>query len=102
MSQVARRLFFPQPLKVGYEGTALGEPGPGQVRASALLSGISHGTEMAAFLGTSPFVNRVFTGEQFFATASPTWRAWSRRASPLTRRRSPTTPSATTRAGISR
>ncbi len=33
---------------------------PHQVRAQAILSGISHGTEMNLYRGTSPFANKIF------------------------------------------
>jgi 2-desacetyl-2-hydroxyethyl bacteriochlorophyllide A dehydrogenase len=35
-------------------------PGPGEVRLRAVLSGISHGTEMSLYRGTSAFADKVF------------------------------------------
>ncbi len=39
------------------------EPGPGELRARALVSSISHGTELALFQGRSPFGGRRFDRE---------------------------------------
>jgi len=39
------------------------QPGPGQVHARALVSSISHGTELALFLGRSPFGGKRFDPE---------------------------------------
>lgn len=55
---MAQQLVMTAPGKVGYEERAVGAPGPGQVRVKTILSGISHGTEMTVFTGTSPFIER--------------------------------------------
>jgi len=66
-----RQLVVPEPLKIAYEDIKLPPLGPGQVRARTVLSGISHGTEMAAFLGTSPFRTKKFTAERVFVPIGP-------------------------------
>ncbi|MBI4026375.1 MAG: zinc-binding dehydrogenase [Verrucomicrobia bacterium] len=62
----ARQLIVIEPLKVAYEDLEVGPPSPGQVLLRIVLSGISHGTEMTAFLGTSPFLSRKFTKDRVF------------------------------------
>ena len=51
-----------------------------QVRAQAVMSAISHGTEISLFRGTSPFHNksfdpglRLFTETTMEKRSSPTW-----------------------------
>jgi len=62
-----KQLIVPEPFQIAYEEVEVRPPGPGQVRARTVLSGISHGTEMAAFLGTSPFRKKKFTKDRIFA-----------------------------------
>lgn len=59
-----RKLLIAGPGAVSYEETALAPPGPGQVVARTVVSGISHGTEMTAFLGTHPAIKKIFTLQQ--------------------------------------
>ena len=63
---MARQLVISEPLRVAYEEREVGAPGPGQARVRTLLSGISHGTEMVAFLGRSPFIGKKFTADRIF------------------------------------
>jgi len=67
----AQMLIVPEPYKVAYEAVPLPPPYAGQVRARTVISGVSHGTEMAAFLGTSPFREKVFTDERVFRPIEP-------------------------------
>ena len=46
------------PGRIGREAHAPQPLGPGEVRLRTLYSGISAGTEMTAFLGTNPYLNR--------------------------------------------
>jgi threonine dehydrogenase-like Zn-dependent dehydrogenase len=48
------------PREVGYEDIPSRPPGPGEVRLRSLLSGISHGTEMNLYRGTSGFGDQIF------------------------------------------
>ena len=68
---MAKRLILAEPGKVAFEEFDPGTPGPGQVRAKAVLSGISHGTEMTSYLGKSPFIKKVFTGDRVFRDMQP-------------------------------
>lgn len=65
-AHVARQLIFTQPLEVTFRDLELAPPGPGEVAARAVLSGISHGTEMTSYLGTSPFITNRFRPERVF------------------------------------
>ena len=62
----ARKLVITAPGQIGFERLALPQPEPGQVLARSFLSGISHGTEMTAYLGTSPFVEKTITKHRTF------------------------------------
>jgi 2-desacetyl-2-hydroxyethyl bacteriochlorophyllide A dehydrogenase len=64
---MARRVVVEAPLQVAYEEYEVGPPGPGQIRVRAVLSGISHGTEMVHFTGRGPFVDENFNEQRFFA-----------------------------------
>ena len=57
---LSTRIVAVEPRKIAYEDFVLPVPGPGQVLARTVISGISHGTEMTAFLGTSPMIERTF------------------------------------------
>ncbi|MBI4027215.1 MAG: zinc-binding dehydrogenase [Verrucomicrobia bacterium] len=63
---MAKRLVFSEPFKVSHETFNLPPPGPGDVLARTAVSGISHGTEMTAFLGVSPFVSRKMSSHRIF------------------------------------
>ena len=63
---MSKQLIFSEPLKVAYEDADLPEPGPGQIRTRAVMSGISHGTEMVTFLGKGPFQNMKMIDGRFF------------------------------------
>lgn len=67
----AKQLIVLEPLKVGYEDIEIQTLQPGQVLVRNVLSGISHGTEMTAFLGTSPFLTKKFTQNRIFAAREP-------------------------------
>ncbi len=60
------KLIIVEPGKCGYEPLEVPDPGANQVLCRTVLSGISHGTEMTAFLGTSPFLKKKFTPERVF------------------------------------
>jgi len=68
---MVRKLIFPAPGQVGYEEVALSALGPGQVLARTVLSGVSHGTELTAFTGSSPFTTRTITAERTFRDKTP-------------------------------
>jgi 2-desacetyl-2-hydroxyethyl bacteriochlorophyllide A dehydrogenase len=65
MSNRSTMLVFTARERVGYEEIDLGDVGPRQVLVRTVASGISHGTEMAGFMGTSPFVKRNFADRVF-------------------------------------
>jgi L-iditol 2-dehydrogenase len=46
--RTAKQLIVPEPFQIAYEEIKLPPPAPGQVLARTVLSGISHGTELAA------------------------------------------------------
>jgi len=60
---MARALMLTAPRQLRFEEVAAGVPGPGEVRLRSLLSGISHGTELNLYRGTSAFVDHVFDRE---------------------------------------
>src|SRR5579884_2349614 len=47
----ARAVWFPQPRTVELRPEPLAEVGPGDIRVRALVSGLSHGTEMLVYRG---------------------------------------------------
>jgi len=57
---VSRALVLEGARKLRLEERAPGEPGPREVRVRALMSAISHGTELSLYRGTSAFAGRVF------------------------------------------
>jgi threonine dehydrogenase-like Zn-dependent dehydrogenase len=62
------------PGKIGFSTHDPLPLGPNQVRISTLFSGISAGTEMTAFLGSSPFLNRSWDPEKrLFTEGSQSW-----------------------------
>lgn len=63
---MAKKLIFPAPLQVQFEDVPAGDPAPNQVRVRAVVSGVSHGTEMTGYTGASPFVRRALTPERTF------------------------------------
>lgn len=65
--RTARQLIFPEPYRVDFAEVELPAPGPRQILARTLLSGISHGTEMVAYSGGGPFRDQMFTAERRFA-----------------------------------
>jgi len=68
---MAQHLIFAEPLRVAYEDVNLAAPGPGQLQARTLLSGISHGTEMVTFLGKSQFADMKFVEGRFYVPKEP-------------------------------
>ena len=63
---MAEQLVFLAPRRVGYQHREVGDPGRGQVRVRAVLSGISHGTEMVSWQGSSPFITHKIIEGRFF------------------------------------
>jgi len=51
------------PREVSFVELPAGPPGPGEIRLRSLRSGISHGTELNLYRGTSAFVDHVFDRE---------------------------------------
>ncbi|WIJ25833.1 zinc-binding dehydrogenase [Devosia sp. RR2S18] len=68
------QLTIEAPGKVGFETHDPQPLGPHEVRIATLYSGISAGTEMTAFLGTSPFLNRHWDPQQrLFVEGEQSW-----------------------------
>lgn len=63
---MAKQLVFLAPKQVGYQQKVVAEPAAGEIRIRTLLSGISHGTEMVAWHGNSPFINQKIIEGRFF------------------------------------
>ncbi len=63
---MSKQLIFPAPLTVDYEEHTLPAPGPGQILTKAIVSGISHGTEMVSYLGKGPFMDMKMIEGRFF------------------------------------
>jgi 2-desacetyl-2-hydroxyethyl bacteriochlorophyllide A dehydrogenase len=62
------------PGRIGYSSYAPQPLGPSEVRIATLYSGISAGTEMTAFLGSSPFLNRRWDPERrLFVEGEQSW-----------------------------
>jgi 2-desacetyl-2-hydroxyethyl bacteriochlorophyllide A dehydrogenase len=62
------------PGRIGYTTHEPQPLGPGQVRIATLYSGISAGTEMTAFLGSSPFLNRSWDPQRrIFVEGEQSW-----------------------------
>jgi threonine dehydrogenase-like Zn-dependent dehydrogenase len=55
-----RTLMLEAPRRVRFSDRPLPAPGPGDVVVRSLYSTFKHGTEMTAYLGRSPFANKVF------------------------------------------
>jgi len=68
---MACKLVFSKPFTVAYEELPITEPAAGQVVARSVLSAISHGTELAAFRGTTPFLNRKINEHRMFVDKAP-------------------------------
>jgi 2-desacetyl-2-hydroxyethyl bacteriochlorophyllide A dehydrogenase len=68
---MAKKLIMPAPGQVDYIDIPLDNPGPGQVLARTVISGISHGTEMTAYQGVSPFITKGMTAERTFRDKLP-------------------------------
>src|SRR5690606_3609893 len=68
------QLTINAPGKVGFETHDPQPLGAHDVRIATLYSGISAGTEMTAFLGTSPFLNRQWDPQQrLFVEGEQSW-----------------------------
>ena len=69
----ASQLIFPAPYKVAYEEITIpSPPGPGQVVAQTVVTGISAGTELAALTGTNhPFKDKLLTADRIFVPKQP-------------------------------
>ena len=63
---MAKKLIMSGPGKVDFIEIPVGQPGPGQVLARTVISGISHGTEMMAYVGGNPFMAKTLTPERTF------------------------------------
>jgi len=68
---MARKLVFSKPFTVAYEELPMAEPVAGQVVARTVLSAISHGTELASFRGTTPFMTRKMNEHRMFLDKGP-------------------------------
>lgn len=73
--RTARQLIFPEPYRVDFDEVELSAPGPCQILARTVLSGISHGTEMMAHTGGAPFHDQIFTAERRLARGLPSTRS---------------------------
>ena len=60
---MAKTLHLSGPRQLAYEDAETLPLQPNQVRARALLSGISHGTELNLYRGTAPFHEKHFDGD---------------------------------------
>ena len=60
---MGRALMLTAPRQLSFEALPTGPPGPGEIRLRSLLSGISHGTELNLYRGTSAFVDHKFDRE---------------------------------------
>lgn len=72
---MGRDLVLAAPRRLAFEDTPDTPLGPGQVRVRTLFSGISAGTELTQYRGTSPFMDRRFdeTRRLFVADDTPSW-----------------------------
>lgn len=61
--------------QLAFEALAVGPLGPNEVRIRTLFSGISAGTELSQYRGTSPFMNRQWdaTNRVFRSGDTPSW-----------------------------
>jgi len=67
-----RQLIIEAPGKIGYQPVELpSKLAPGMIRARSILSGISHGTEMTFFRGTTPFSGKVLDPEKRICVPRP-------------------------------
>jgi len=63
-----------QPREVRIREYPTPSPGPGEVRVRTLYSGISAGTELATYRGTSPYLAKQWDADAaLFVPGSPTW-----------------------------
>ena len=63
-----------QPREVRIREYPTPSPGPGEVRVRTFYSGISAGTELATYRGTSPYLAKQWdAGAALFVPGSPTW-----------------------------
>jgi threonine dehydrogenase-like Zn-dependent dehydrogenase len=70
----AYTLTVEEPGRIGRAPLTLGRLKPGEVRIRTLLSGISAGTEMTAFLGSNPYLTKRWNDEtRLFETSSASW-----------------------------
>ena len=60
---MGRALMLIAPRELSFQDDPASPPGSGEVRLRSLLSGISHGTELNLYRGTSAFVDHVFDRE---------------------------------------
>ncbi len=68
---MAKKLIMTAPGQVDYIDIPVGQPMPGQIQAKTVISGISHGTEMTAYQGVSPFITKGMTAERTFRDKIP-------------------------------
>lgn len=68
---MARQLIIEKPGVITYAEVNPGPVGPDQIRLKTILTGISHGTEMVAFLGQSPFIKRKLNANRVFIDRDP-------------------------------
>lgn len=69
-----RALMLAAVRQLAFEDLPVGPLGPGEVRIRTLVSGISAGTELSQYRGTSPFMNRHWDlGNRVFRDGEPSW-----------------------------
>ena len=67
-------VMFDGPRSVGIKTYAEKELAPDEVRLATRYSGISAGTELTAYRGSNPYLNKEWNSKQrFFTTSSPSW-----------------------------
>jgi 2-desacetyl-2-hydroxyethyl bacteriochlorophyllide A dehydrogenase len=73
--QMDRALVVTAPRELGFENVPHRPPGDGEVRVRTLYSGVSAGTELSQYRGTSPFMNKQWDSDarMFRAGGQPSW-----------------------------
>ncbi len=70
-----RTLLLRNPRELAFVDTADAPLAPGEIRIATLFSGVSAGTELSQYRGTSPFMNRRWDEERrlFVEADAPSW-----------------------------
>ena len=67
-------LTIEEPGRIGSQSLPIAALGPDEVRIATLYSGISAGTEMTAFMGTNPYIDKQWNpASRLFETDTPGW-----------------------------